>query len=460
MEQSPETQESTRKIYPMMIPGMHPPVTYPQAHDGGIPLSLYDDKPRGLGCVIDPWDNMDLHDTVRIYVNNSSSPNVTHEITDRTQLGQRQELDIPKGLLREGVNTLHYSVSRISDPSTPEWPDRPLNVLYFSPRPGAPDQGSVRLDLPPDVIGQPIDAQRAARGVITGFNYSYKRAGDRIHCRLGTVSIDRTVLPGEAGPGTPVVTTTLTTSHFTAATDNPRTPIYYDVVDLLNNRSPTSATTYLDVRLQTSPLILHAPKMLEAKELNGTRLNFVKDFYEAPSATITVDYTGSATGQMVKVYVKGRVTTYSTDIQTISHAGQTLTFTLPRAEVIDACPGKLGCSYTVRLPGTTENLPSDELDVTVTGQKYILQGPTRVGTNIRAYYPTLDGQYTVRVRLLGITTRDSDEIDVTQPEYTNVGIPQMWLTENRGRSVMWNYNMKKKGATEPLIFSWYLREDV
>jgi hypothetical protein len=198
---------------------------------------------------------------------------------------------------------------------------------------------------------------------------------------------------------------------------------------------------------------------LEALELNGTRLNFERDFYETKFATVKVAYTGSAPGQTVKVYWLGRNSTYGSEIRTVAYAGEVLRFLVPRQEVVDCIGSGAQISYTVRLPGTTENLPSENLRITVTAQKHHLPEPTLNSdkTNLRAYYPTLEATYSVRMALFGITTRYGDEVTITQPDFTNLPVPPAWITENRGRSVMFNYTLHRTDTTEKLIFSWFLR---
>jgi hypothetical protein len=69
----------------------------------------------------------------------------------------------------------------------------------------------------------------------------------------------------------------------------------------------------------------------------------------------------------------------------------------------------------------------------------------------------LDGDYKVRLAVFGKVTRYSEEFNIIQPSYTNIAVPQSWLTENRGLPVMFNCTLKKTDTNEPLIFSWCLR---
>ena len=127
--------------------------------------------------------------------------------------------------------------------------------------------------------------------------------------------------------------------------------------------------------------------------------------------------------------------------------------------MVDCIGSGAQISYTVRLPGATEPLPSKDLRITVTAQKHLLPEPTLNSdkTNLRVYYPALEDTYSVRMALFGITTRYGDEVPITQPLQTDLPVPSAWITENRGRSVMFNYTLKRTDTDDPIIFSWCLR---
>ncbi|WP_149086882.1 hypothetical protein [Pseudomonas prosekii] len=447
-------------LYPLMIPGWITPVVHPQNPHGGIPKAIYDDKPLGLQCFIDPWTfPMSLGDHVSILVNDRLIPETGRTIS-AGQERSRVETYIPKGILRDDINLITYQVTRLDGAFERSLP---LRVLYHSLRPGEPAPAGLNLQLPADVVASGVGATRAAQGVLIGFDYVNRRAYDRIELSVGVAQIERNVTPGEATHESPVVTQILLTDTFHRAGDNPQMPFFFEVIDQLHNRSGRSAITYLQVDLGDKPvpvpLNLLAPTLLEAKELSGTQLNFEEDFYNTEFATVQVAYIGSAVGQMVKVRWLGRCTTYCSEIQTISRAGQTLTFKVPRQEVVDTIGSRAEISYTVRLPQTTEDLPSKERAITITRQRHHLQEPTLSADrlNIRAYYPTLDGNYTVRLRLNGKVIRDSAEIPITQALHTSIPVHQSWLAENLGVPVMFNYMIRKTGTDEPLIFSWCLR---
>lgn len=450
-------------LYPVIIQGLKKPVIHDANPDGGIPLSLFDEYLQGLLCLIDPWINaasrsvvMAVDDRVDLFVVGRATP-VTGKTINPGEENERVRLFIPKGILQEGINEIYYEVLRVGQ-TTPEGSVK-LKVLFHTLAPGEPGHSARKVQVSADVQTKGVDRAQADRGVVTGMEYSNRRAYDDIRLSIGTTYVDHKVTPAEAAPGSPVVTETLFTPVFERIGDNPRTPFRFSVTDQLGNSSGQSAILEIDVHLKDAQLDLKPPKVLEARDSNGTVLNFVRDFYEVKFATVEVSFTGSARGQIVKVDWEGRKSIYGSEIQTVAYAGEVLIFLVPRLEVVDCIGSSAKVRYTVKLPGTTEDLPSKELNITVMAQKHHLPEPTLSSdkTNLRAYYPTLEGTYSVRMALFGITTRYGDEITITQPSYTNLAVPPAWITENRGRSVMFNYTLKRTGTAEPLIFSWCLR---
>ncbi|MHC8377074.1 hypothetical protein ACYZT3_13880 [Pseudomonas sp. MDT1-16] len=458
-----QTNNNVLKLYPVILPGWKTPVIHDSNPDGGIPLSLFDEHLEGLLCLIDPWLNaasksvvMAVDDRIDLFVDGRETP-VTGKTIGRDEENDRVRLYIPKGILHDGVNDIFYQVLRVGQ-TTPE-ESLKLKVLYHTLAPGEPGHSARKVQVSADVQTKGVDKAQAERGVVVGFDYPNRRAHDDIRLTVGTTYVDKKITPGEAIPGNPVVTNTLFTPTFEKTGDKPRTPFWYTVTDQLGNSSGPSESIEVDVHLKEEQLDLKPAKVLEAKEQNGTVLNFEKDFYEATSATVEVAFTGSARGQTVKVYWLGRNSTYGSEIQTVSAAGQTLKFLVPRLEVVDCIGTGAQVSYTVRLPGTSEDLMSKDLRITITGQKHRLPEPTLNSSkdNLRAYYPTLEGTYSVRMALFGVVTRYGDEVTITQSSYTDIPVPSTWLTENRGKGVMFNYTLKKRGTAEPIIFSWCLR---
>jgi hypothetical protein len=448
----------TLKIDKVMIPGWMTPVIHPDDPKGGIGLSLV--TPAGVQVLVNPWLNMNEYDTARLFVNDLPTP-VASKIIQPGEVNKGFTLYLPGAFLQDGINKIRLEVKRITQP--PVTSDD-LIALFNTPRPGGEVTGSgdhpdLAMTLPGDVIDKGVDANRAAQGVDVTLKYPNMRAHDKITLDCDGHFVLHTVTATQAAAATIV----LKLREDAFIKDNPRFAMRFRSVDQIGNSTGPQAiwskTTYIDVHLKQPALDLKPPKVLEAKEQSGTVLNFEKDFYEAKFATVEVNFIGSASGQTVKIYWLGRNSTYGSEIQTVSHAGQTLSFQVPRLEVVDCIGTGAQVSYTVRLPGTTKDLPSEDLRIRVTPQKHHLPEPTLSSDklNIRAYYPTLDGAYKVRLAMFGKVTRYSEEFNIIQPPYTNIAVPQSWLTENRGLPVMFNCTLKKTGTNEPLIFSWCLR---
>lgn len=451
-------------LYPVIIQGLKKPVIHNANPDGGIPLSLFDENLQGLLCLIDPWINaasrsvvMAVDDRVDLFVVGRAIP-VTGKTINPGEEKDRVRLFIPKGILQEGINEIYYKVLRAGQ-TTPE-ESLKLKVLFHTLAPGAPGHSARKVQVSADVLTKGVDSAQAERGVVTGLDYSNRRPYDDIRLHVGTTYVDHKVTPAEAAPGSPVVTETLFTPVFEKIGDNPRTPFRFSVTDQLGNSSGQSAILEIDVHLKDAQLDLKPPKVLEAKDSNGTVLNFVRDFYRAEFARVLVDFIGSAYGQTVKVYWLGRATTYGSEIQTVKYAGEVLTFLIPRHEVLDCIGTKAEVRYTVRLPGDTLDQPSQDLDLTVTSQKHHLPVPTLNSgkDNLRVYYPALEAPYKVRISLLvGSTRYDSVEYKITQPTYTNVPVLPAWVSNNKGKKGLFNFTLHRTGTVEPIIFSWLLR---
>ncbi|WP_422777734.1 hypothetical protein ACOXXE_12480 [Pseudomonas mediterranea] len=456
---SQNTANEPRVIDPVYIPGMIS-VEHPANPDGGLPLNLI--TGGRLQLVSDPWDLKYAGDSARILLGDSDIP-VLSQTVQPGEENERLTLYLPGDLLSNGINKIRLSVLRIGQ--TVPQTSQPLTVLFHRPRPGGEvsgpgDNPNLTLTLPADVIANGVDAAMAAQGVLLKMSYPYMREKDVIVLDRDSQETQHTVTPFEASAGS--VDIILRTADFWQ--DNPRFALRFRATDLLGNTSGPQAiwsrTTYIDVHVRQPALDLRKPKVLEARELNGERLNFENDFYYADFATVEVSYTGSAQGQEVKVYWIGRNSTYGSEIQTVSQAGQTLQFQVPRNEVVDCIGTGAAVMYTVRLPGTTTDIPSPRLNLTVTAQKHRLPEPTLDSskTNLRAYHPMFSTAHTARVALFGVTVRYGQEIPITpNTSQTDLRVDPAWISENRGRPIMINWTLRETGTGTPIVFSWFLR---
>ncbi|UVM48999.1 Ig-like domain-containing protein [Pseudomonas sp. B21-015] len=236
-------------LYPVIIQGWVSPVKPADIAHGGIPKALYDGQAQGLECLVDPWTELQLRswimaadDRVDLYVNGDPTP-VTGKTIASGEEQLRVRLYLPHGYLMQGVNRLHYKVTR---PGGNVEPSRDLNVLYHL-RPA----DNLDLVIPADVLKDGVSAARAAQGVEFGFTYANRRNHDRIEFLLGDTQV-RFDVPD----GTAPITHTLFTDTFQKAGDNPSAVAEFYVVDQLGNRVK-SPEKRLDIHLDR--LDLSAP---------------------------------------------------------------------------------------------------------------------------------------------------------------------------------------------------------
>jgi hypothetical protein len=415
-----------------------------------------------LPLLVEPWILQAPYDDARLLLGHSDTP-VLNKTLQPGEENREFTFQLPGALLSNGINQMRLSILRVGQ-TVPETSE-PLIVLFNRPQPGGEvstpgDNPNLSLVLPADVIANGVDAARAAQGVIVTLRYPYMRGRDVITLDRDGEETPHTVSPDEAAAGK--VDIILGTDDFWQ--DNPRFALRFRVMDQLGNSSGPqaiwSSTTYIDVHVRQPTLDLKKPKVLEARELNGERLNFEQDFYQAQFANVEVNYIGSAPGQTVKVSWLGRNSTYGSEVQSVSVVGQTLNFRVPRNEVVDCIGTGAEISYTVRLPGTATEVLSKKLDITVTPQKYTLREPTLNGskTNLRAYHPALSTPHTARVALFGVTTHYGEEIPIAAgTSQTDLAVPPAWIAENQGSPIMVNWTLRETGAGAPIIFSWLLR---
>lgn len=305
------------ELFPVYIPGWKTPVLPENLAHGGIPQRIYDGRPQGLQCVIDPLTDlksgpwaMAAFDQVDLYVNGGPAPVTGHTI----QPGEESEyisLDLPHGELRNGVNRLHYRVTRVSgnfDDSAE------LNVLYHLRAPGDPS-ASMILTIPPEVIEAGVGPEEAARGVEFGFTYPYRRNYDHISFVIG-LATDPFDVPDVPTP----VVRTAGTEIFQQAGDNPRAEVVFIVTDQLGNTN-TSSTWYLDIHLDR----LEIPAITLVTDSKGV---------DIPNDGETIDTNVTLTGtakanELVEVFdgaiSKGSASVNGSGVWTLAIIGLTVT---------------------------------------------------------------------------------------------------------------------------------------
>jgi hypothetical protein len=214
----------------------------------------------------------------------------------------------------------------------------------------------------------------------------------------------------------------------------------------------------------TKPLIikttiaLKPPKVLEAYGALGDHLKMA-DIYEARHVTIQIDqYVGMAIGQTIRARWDSARHRCDSDITEVTAVGP-MTFLVPRMEVVDSINSTVPVSFTVRTFPTGPLHRSTALQLAVDPQEFVLPPPRLSSdrTTVTVRYPRMaDGQI-ARVRLGGVITRRTE----WQPMKTDVtaafAIPESWLEENTGKTILINYAVSRTGTDELSQFSQVLR---
>jgi hypothetical protein len=326
-------------LFPVIIPGWIPSVRPPGIAAGGIPHSIYDDRTKGLECLVDPWaeplmTRTAVDDRVDLYIEGVAAPVDGKTISPGEEL-LRVRLYVPRGRLRDGVNRLYYRVTR---PSGSFEDSRILEVLYHLRAPGAPAPTNTRLQIPADVRSNGVDAERARQGVIFGFDYSNRRAYDLIRLTLGVVQVEREVTPAEAGPGLPVVTQTLFTDTFVQSGDDAQTAVDYSVTDQLGNFNQ-STTEYIDVhvsRITLEKAILREiltennddPATVDLAKLNGNPLSALIHLVE------TIWKVGDSIKLLFTAELSGGVVATHEETSPVTQVPSQFVWSIPNSKII------------------------------------------------------------------------------------------------------------------------------
>jgi len=270
------TPESLDNTVLTLSPPRVPEATYPVIDaDYGVPKHVYDLTPMGLKVLTDPplAGTVNPGDVLALILNGQS---VASKPINPGEENAVNTLYIPKGLLLTNrLNELVCTFTRGSQNIATSTPI--LTLLYNAIRPGIEDttpgdgaHSELELILPPDVIEDGIDADRAKQGVRVCFFYPYCRAHDRIWLNCNGQDVYRTVTVAEAPTIPTAVPTTVCVmvdeSVFERAGDSPTFVLSYTVHDRVGNGpdtdSPFSASYVVDVHLKETRLV--APDMAEA----------------------------------------------------------------------------------------------------------------------------------------------------------------------------------------------------
>ncbi|WP_440974224.1 hypothetical protein [Pseudomonas koreensis] len=332
-------------LFPVFVPGWVSPVKPPALANGGIPRSLYDDKPSGLQVVIDPLSElqrrgqiMAAYDSVAVFFNDDA----TSVASTTIQPGDEQKrisLDAKKGKLKHGLNRIYYKVTRLSGNVETS---RDLLVLYHL---RAPD--NLALVIPADVVANGVSAARAAQGVVFGFTYTTLQSYDEVSFRIGNETFTREV----TDPPSPL-TITLSTADFQKIGDG-NVKLEFVVTDQLGNSAISGVQT---LNIHVSTVELQAPTVIGQSGNNFSPTQpqirvVVPAGSLLPTDQLTVQWTGSTAA------AEGSYTSP----QRLVSAG--LEFAVPRSVLAYNLNSPITVDYTVIRNGVSTTSPPLKLNI-------------------------------------------------------------------------------------------------
>lgn len=333
------------ELFPVFVPGWVSPVKPPALANGGIPRSLYDDKPTGLQVVIDPLSElqsrgqiMAAYDSVAVFFNDDA----TSVASTTIQPGDEQKrisLDAKKGKLKHGLNRIYYKVTRLSGNVETS---RDLLVLYHL---RAPD--NLALVIPADVVANGVSAARAAQGVVFGFTYTTLQSYDEMSFHIGNETFTREV----TDPPSPL-TITLSTADFQKIGDG-NVKLEFVVTDQLGNSAISGVQT---LNIHVSTLELQAPTVIGQSGNNFSPTQpqirvVVPAGSLLPTDQLTVQWTGSTTA------AEGSYTSPSRAVS----AG--LEIAVPRSVLAYNLSSPVTVKYTATRDGVSTTSPPLKLNI-------------------------------------------------------------------------------------------------
>jgi hypothetical protein len=439
----------------------------------GVPKHVYDLKPMGLTIVVDPPpdDLLEEGDVIRLRLNGADT-----EATKTVLAGEgnsRHTLYLPKGLLlTDRVNTLVYTITRISEnkgTSTPE-----LTLLYNSIRPGIEDRSpgdsahsELQLILPQDVLDDGIDADRAKQGVQVCFAYPYCRAYDQIRLNCNGQDVTHTVTAAEAPP-TPSAEPTrvclmVEEAVFLSAGDTPKFIFSYTVTDQLGNGpdtdSPYSGTVEVDVHLRETRLAApdlaedpddptDDPSTIDLDKLAGKDLTVLVQTFAPlwqPNDKIRVSYSATS--------ANGTVTLHSVE-QDVVRIPFTYKLMVPNAKVIagSVVRAKYELLRNGNVFATSKNAVAE-----VTGSEAIELLPPVL---LKAVSPIDALAYpqgvTIQVEYLEHLPGDKAQLVEVNPPAGAPGFPLVSFNANKRTNTLLSQAFLIARQGKPLVFRWHL----
>lgn len=375
-------QKNTHPPLPQLspyIPGLTTPVV---GFSGGVYQQLLASHgSTGLICILRPYSGQAEGDFVELFCGNLLTPVDFHTVTEQEAREEKPiTLHISQARLPEGaVGPIVFRVTHL-DHRSEETQRLTLNVDTVAPANREPITSPpwVNEQLPrPQPTLTYIDSAAAGRGVAVRIGSypvdvnrppaTFRAVRDRIRLSIGGQIVEHRVTESEASTRNPI---TLTVYYATwLKVGSGFHACSYDVIDEVGNYSPgRSAEQFIEVRLDPNERLLDAASIVEAPSgtLNADRL-------EGDAATVRVAIAGKgwATGDSIRVKIKGQTMagvaieqTYSVPVQSLTDHFADIAW--PYADVQVLIGALVQLSYERLRPGQVD-LPSENTFIQVTG---------------------------------------------------------------------------------------------
>ncbi|MEJ4044612.1 hypothetical protein [Erwinia sp. SLM-02] len=170
---------------------------------------------------------------------------------------------------------------------------------------------------------------------------------------------------------------------------------------------------------------------------NGGSLLTKDDYYRLDALPVEVPaYVNMAKGDNVTLRWIGREHTWSSPSQIVTAPGK-LRFNVPRTEFIDTIGSSATIAFSVQRAGASGLETSGSLSLAVEDQALRLTKPVISGDfkKVTASFAGMNTSQNVRLRWMGVTTRNAIPVKANSSGSVTIDIPDAWIKENNGREV-------------------------
>ena len=201
------------------------------------------------------------------------------------------------------------------------------------------------------------------------------------------------------------------------------------------------------------------PKIPKAYNAAGDHLR-MSDIYTDAHVDVEVPhYADMHATDTIRVHWHGRVNYNSAIIEVGDPPGKRL-IPVPRLEVVDNIGRSVEVGYSVKEKGVGETIESSRLTLHIDPQTvHPLSPPRYSASQVTVDNDSLTG-YSIRARWTGVTTHDTESQSMTPGQANVFNIPDTWITENSGKTVLVNYSIVRNNSSEQRMFSQVLRINI